>query len=225
MLFAGISVPQQAWKSCIFLLPTAATGAGQPGRARSRRQEAQRAGQPLLPCGALLGSPHTSAQLRQCCCWALCPSAPLLVPVRENLREEIGQSVAPHHCNRHNTCYCACDPIKITLTLMFWCTPVEKRAQLAPFPLSLCSSENFLQQDESPSQRSAPATSAAGPPTALLPLLASSWDTGIRWLWSHAAQGSRNLAIPCSAPRSLALGCGVLPTCNTNPTGCPVREG
>lgn len=69
-------------------------------------------------------------------CMAFLPFFSLVIPFQEIWRKEAGQNVDSHHCNRHNTCYCDSDPIKITLTLMFLCMLVEEKAQLAPFPLS-----------------------------------------------------------------------------------------
>lgn len=96
LLFTGIPVPQQAWKSCICLLPTAAPGAGQGQECKAGAPEGWAAS---AAAKALLGSPHTRAKLWHF--WALCPST-LITPFRENWRE-IGQNAAPALCNRHRT--------------------------------------------------------------------------------------------------------------------------
>lgn len=78
-----------------------------------------------------------------------------VTPFKKMHKKEIGKNVDLHHCNRHNTCYCDSDPIKITLTLMFLCTLVEEKAQLAPFPLShpaFASLKHFALQPASPGQ-------------------------------------------------------------------------
>lgn len=78
---------------------------------------------------------HQCPTTQSCTAWLFCHSSPV-IPFQNNWRKETGQNVDSHCCNRHNTCYCDSDPIKITLTLIFLCMLVEERAQLAPFPLS-----------------------------------------------------------------------------------------
>lgn len=61
--------------------------------------------------------------------------SPVFIPSKQKSRRETAQNVDLHYFNRHNTCHCYSDPIKITLTLMFLCTLVEEKTQLASFPL------------------------------------------------------------------------------------------
>lgn len=143
LLFTGIpNAPGRRGEAAFHSFPTAATGAGQPGRNRGLGISAmnpKRTGQPLFSGLAkdLLWFLCTDALLPRVVLhdFLFCHSS-LVIPFKKKWRKEIGQNVDSHHCNRHNTCYCDSDPIKITLTLMFLCTLVEEKAQLAPFPLS-----------------------------------------------------------------------------------------
>lgn len=183
----------------------------------ARRRSPRGLGSLCCRAKALLGSLHTRARLWPWCCRALCPSTALLIPL-ERIRES-KQGRARLHLTATGEILVT-GPVAPSGSLSHSCSgahQLKEEPSWLPSHSASAAVNNFLQQNESPSPSSAPATSAPQPLTAP----AAAGTQGHWGLWSHTAQGLGNLAIPPSAPRTLAVGCRALPKCSTNPTGCP----
>lgn len=215
LLFTGIPVPQQAWKSwksCICLLTTAATRAGQPGRAMARRRSQQG-----WAASAVLQKPcwGPSTPVPSCGSGAaglsVLPLLSLFLPERTG-----GRNWEEPHRNRQNTCYRACDLIQITHT------HVLVHASWGKSPAGSLPTQPLQQGTTFPSRMNHPSNALCQPP-ALPSLRRRSWHRwacaatqGPSWVWSHQprAGGTWN---PFSAPWAL-------PKHSTNPTSCPEPE-